>query len=87
MSYARIRGRADTDDAKKQICEAIYRVWRQHPNLRLGQLIFNATAGKNFPSCNTDYHQVIFNIEDDDLVKRLIRYPERETDHDRHQDD
>lgn len=46
-------------------------VWIQEPDLRLGQLVFNAARQRD-PEI-----QDIFNIEDGVLRKGLIRYQER----------
>lgn len=41
MSEDSIKSRATTDEAKQQIIERLHTLWRQHPHLRLGQLILN----------------------------------------------
>lgn len=75
--------RVKTDNDKQAVIGTLLQAWKNNPYLRLGQLIFNATAGKSYPSCNYDYHQIIFHVEDGDLAKALARYPsERETNHD-----
>lgn len=86
MSYAKIKGRAETDEAKRQVCEAIYKVWTNNPQLRLGQLLFNALASNSYPACNTEFHHVIFGIEDDELANKLASYTKKENDHDRDSD-
>lgn len=45
------------------ILSEIQKVWEQYPDLRLGQLIMNCCANG----------QVLFNIEDDMLLERIIK--------------
>ena len=53
----------------KKILKAIEKIWEKHPDLRLGQLIWNSMAGVgkwNAPEANP-----LFFIEDEDLEKML----------------
>ena len=50
-----------------EIVEALPEVWKQNPNLRLGQLIVNGTKPKE-PQLE------IFNVEDDALLAGLKNY-------------
>lgn len=53
----------------KKIISTIEKVWNDHPNLRLGQMLINGIQGK---SRNTqDIEKKLFYIEDDDLVAML----------------
>lgn len=54
--------RACSPQQKKEIMERLYAVWINNPELRLGQLLYNA-----FP--NVD----IFYIEDEDFIQKLER--------------
>ncbi len=64
------KSRAQTDAEKREVVERIYRAWCAKPYLRLGQLIFNATSRGS----NENYHNTIYNIEDNNLALSLARY-------------
>lgn len=51
-----------------EMIELLGEIWRLQPDLRLGQLIFNAARMRN-----SDIGDV-FSIEDGDLRKGLVRY-------------
>lgn len=50
--------------------ELLSEIWRLEPDLRLGQLIFNAARMRNPDIAD------VFSIEDGDLRKGLVRYLE-----------
>lgn len=67
MPPGRTWQRADTDNAKDTVLNQLGVIWKQHPNLRLGQLIANALI----------YTDQLFNVEDFDLLTVLREtYPE-----------
>jgi hypothetical protein len=53
-----------------QVVMAVWEVWRQFPDMRLGQLIVNAVAPRE--PCPE-----VFGMEDDQLVKRLRKLADR----------
>ena len=55
---APIKGRAHTDDQKLAIMQKITKIWMEFPELRLGQLLMNATNVND-----------IFYTEDDNLME------------------
>lgn len=57
-------------DRIDEMIELLGEIWRLQPDLRLGQLIFNAARIRN-PDIDD-----VFSIEDGDLRKGLVRYLE-----------
>jgi uncharacterized protein YihD (DUF1040 family) len=53
------------------VLEAIERIWRLHPDWRLGQLVCNVAAWVD-PT-----QEVIWDLEDDVLVKEIERHLEQ----------
>lgn len=47
----------------KPIIRKIEEVWREHPDLRLGQLLINCAGDKD-----------LFNLEDDELMEAMERF-------------
>ena len=60
-----IKGRAETDEQKREVMKKILAAWIKTPTLRLGQLIDNATKSD------------IFYIEDNDLVDAIMTWIEK----------
>jgi len=58
--------RATTDKQKREIIERLYKLWTEHPNLRLGQLMGNVY---HYPSGIDPYFD-----EDYDFTQRLEDY-------------
>jgi hypothetical protein len=56
-----IRGRALTDEQKREVLDRILAAWRVTPDLRLGQLICNSTA----------VDLTLYQLEDDDLAAKV----------------
>jgi hypothetical protein len=52
-----IPGRAETDEQKQEILRRLLEAWRKKPSMRLGQLVYVATAGRD-----------IFSDEDEQLA-------------------
>lgn len=61
--------RATTDVKKDEIMERLIKLWKDNPNLRLGQLIGNVF---HYPSGIDPYHW-----EDFDFIKVLEEYYDR----------
>lgn len=61
-------GRAFTDSTKRAVIERIYAAWCRTPDLRLGQLIENASYGLR-PNQ--------FNVEDERLARDLEAFVKR----------
>lgn len=62
-----LNDRAITTEQKQLIIEQLYKIWLTIPELRLGQLIFNATH-------NNQYHADLFYIEDFELIKIIEKF-------------
>lgn len=58
-----VKGRAETNDEKCRVVLRLLAAWQKEPKLRLGQLIHNATNGRD-----------IFYDEDFPLVEQLEDY-------------
>jgi len=71
--------RAKTDDEKKFVINQLLQTWLKNPQQRLGQLIYNATAEGPYPECHTNFHQVLFYIEDNRLVTKVASFPTEES--------
>lgn len=68
------RGRALSDEEKREVVEAIYEAWTSSPNMRhqrLGQLIDNAMANSNYGSSS------LFYVEDRALVEAIADFAAR----------
>lgn len=60
------KGRADTDAKKRAVLDRILIIWKQNPQLRLGQLLVNNMKGPN-----VDPLGQLFYIEDEALAALL----------------
>ena len=60
-----VPGRAETDEQKQKILDRLLLAWQRQPSMRLGQLIFVATGGRD-----------IFYDEDEALAEDVERYAE-----------
>ncbi len=60
------KGRADTDAKKREVIDRILVIWKQNPQLRLGQFLVNHMRGPN-----VDLLGQLFNIEDEALAEIL----------------
>lgn len=60
------KGRAHTDEQKRDLVERILRVWQSNPGQRLGQMIFNKVLDP-VQRAQLD----VFYVEDEDLVRLL----------------
>lgn len=49
-----------------KILAQLANLWKQHPDLRLGQLIANTSINRNDP--------LFYNIEDQDLIDLLVEF-------------
>jgi hypothetical protein len=58
-----IAGRAETDEQKQEVLRRLLEAWRKKPSMRLGQLVYVATGGRD-----------IFSDEDDQLVTDIEGY-------------
>lgn len=58
-----IPGRAETDQQKQEVLERLLHAWRRQSAMRLGQLVYVATSGRD-----------IFNDEDEKLAGDIERY-------------
>lgn len=59
-------------NSMKKVLDHILGVWVKHPDLRLGQLLYNATAvGEHHTFQDT------FSIEDDKLIQLIQDFDER----------
>ncbi len=59
--------RAKTNEQKRLVIERVLAVWQKNPDLRLGQLLINATSGLD----NDHTVRKMFYVEDDALAERL----------------
>ena len=57
-------------DRIPEMLELLRKVWQRHPDLRLGQLVFNAARMSDAGI------EDVFSVEDGSLRKGLIRYLE-----------
>ena len=51
----------------KKVLDILNRIWKQNPDLRLGQILIGAAQGKGY---NSD----IFYVEDEDMMQALLHY-------------
>lgn len=58
--------RAETEDERVDFTARLALAWGKLPHMRLGQLIWNATGGKD-----------IFNTEDEPLIQEIEEYAKR----------
>lgn len=65
-----VRGRAHTPEQKREVIEELLVLWGNNSELRLGQLLANCI----------DSDAGLYTIEDDDLLRELHTYYEREQD-------
>jgi hypothetical protein len=67
-----MRGRAETKEMKRAMIEKVLAAWEKAPQLRLGQLIVNATSKPDGRFDRDDtYEQRLFYVEDAVLVETI----------------
>ncbi|KKL72493.1 hypothetical protein LCGC14_2084390 [marine sediment metagenome] len=69
----KVYGKHSRDPARiPGILEEIRKIWEKDPDMRLGQLIVNATNKEGDPPCPS-----IFYIEDDKLVEKIHEFEQK----------
>jgi hypothetical protein len=75
-----IPGRAHTPEQKRELLDRLYVAWLKKPQLRLGRLVFNATARFDAKKIHHDdrfkvggWEQDTFNLEDASLIEEIER--------------
>jgi hypothetical protein len=73
-----VKGRAETPEDRERLLAELGKLWNIPPDLRLGQLIYNAVGFwllKNNKPCKArDVSDAIFEAEDDDLLTTIAKY-------------
>jgi hypothetical protein len=64
LEHPVIPGRAETDEQKQETLRRLLEAWREKPAMRLGQLVYVATGGRD-----------IFNDEDEKLQEADDDHP------------
>lgn len=59
----KLEGRAYTPEEKRAIVERLLALWIEYPSLRLGQLIYIGTGGRD-----------IFSVEDDAFIAEITEH-------------
>lgn len=64
-------GRASNEASKLDIIMRLGKLWLAHPNLRLGQLIWNALNSSEFKKNHSDPDTDFFHFEDNKFIEAL----------------
>lgn len=70
--------RANTPEEKDRVLREMLHLWNVPPDLRLGQLVYNAVTERlvrnKRPAAGRDIGREIFYIEDDDLLTTIAAF-------------
>jgi hypothetical protein len=73
---AKIVGRAETEEEKKEVLDNLLKLWKETPSLRLIQLIINSISSNPKHQGN---ESAMYYIEDYELIKIIQQFIDKNT--------
>lgn len=73
-----VKGRAETPEERERVLDELGRLWNVPPDMRLGQLVYNAVGywllENNRPAGARHIADAVFYLEDDDLLTTVAKF-------------